>query len=256
MPLAIGLLLLAMAMPGYGMQCSGRSGERTAALVELYTSEGCSSCPPADRWLSSLGAQGGVPGGIVPLSLHVDYWDYIGWKDPYAKREFSLRQRKLTQLQRLALIYTPQVMLQGRDFRAWGTKAFDETVARINAQPAKARIELAIQGSTAAGLNVEAGAVLLDRTQQEHAALYLASYQNRLMSKVDAGENRGRILAHDYVVLEWQGPFGFGADGRLAERRELPLLPGASAADSGVVAFVQNRRTAEVLQALMLPACP
>ena len=258
MPLAIVIaaLLLAAALPGHAMQCSAQSGERTAALVELYTSEGCSSCPPADRWLSSLGAQGGVPGRVAPLSLHVDYWDYIGWKDPYAKREFSLRQRKLTQLQRLALVYTPQVMLQGRDFRAWGTRAFDEAVARINAQPAKARIELAIRGSTAAGLDVEAGAVLLERAQQGHAALYLASYQNRLTSKVDAGENRGRTLAHDHVVLEWQGPFGFGTDGRLAERRELPLLPRASAADSGVVAFVQNRRSAEVLQALMLPACP
>jgi hypothetical protein len=86
--------------------------------------------------------------------------------------------------------------------------------------------------------------------------MYLAAYQNRLVSKVDAGENRGRILAHDYVVLEWQGPFGFGADGRLAQRRELPLLPRASAGESGVVAFVQNRRSAEVQQALMLPACP
>jgi hypothetical protein len=256
MPLAIALLLLAAALPADAMQCSAQSGERAAALVELYTSEGCSSCPPADRWLSGLGAQSGVPERIVPLALHVDYWDYIGWKDPYAKREFSLRQRKLTQLQRLALVYTPQVMLQGRDFRGWGTPAFQEAVAKINAQPAKARIELAIHGAKAAGLNVEAQALLLDRAQQEHAALYLAAYQNRLASKVDAGENRGRILAHDYVVLEWQGPFGFGADGRLAQRRELALLPRASAAESGVVAFVQNRRSAEVLQALMLPACP
>lgn len=238
------------------MECSARSGERTAALVELYTSEGCSSCPPADRWLSGLGAQGGVPQRIVPLSLHVDYWDYIGWKDPYAKREFSLRQRKLTQLQRLALVYTPQVMVQGRDFRAWGTKAFADTVAQINARRARARIELAIRGAEAAGLNVEARAQLLERSPQERPALYLASYQNRLESRVDAGENRGRVLSHDYVVLEWQGPFGFGPDGRLAERRALPLLPKASAADSGVVAFVQDRRSAEVLQALMLPACP
>jgi hypothetical protein len=256
MPLAIVLLLLAAALPAHAMQCSAQSGERTAALVELYTSEGCSSCPPADRWLSGLRAQGGVPGRIVPLALHVDYWDYIGWKDPYAKREFSLRQRKLTQLQRLALVYTPQVMLQGRDFRGWGTPAFQEAVAKINAQPAKASIELAIRGAKAAGLNVEAQARLLDRAQYEQAALYLAAYQNRLVSTVDAGENRGRVLAHDYVVLEWQGPFGFGTDGRLAERRELPLLPRASAAESGVVAFVQNRRSAEVLQALMLPACP
>src|SRR5438477_4979909 len=91
--------------------CSATSGPRTAALVELYTSEGCDSCPPADRWLSSLGDKGYAPGRVVPLSLNVDYWDYIGWKDPYAQQRFSGRQRKLTQLQRLAFVYTPQVML-------------------------------------------------------------------------------------------------------------------------------------------------
>jgi hypothetical protein len=188
----------------------------------------------------------------VPLSLHVDYWDYIGWKDPYAKRAFSLRQRKLSQLQRLALVYTPQVMLQGRDFRGWGTAAFDEAVARINARPAQARIELALHRAGSGALEVEAKA----EAYKEGADLYLATYQNRLHSRVDAGENRGRLLAHDYVVLEWQGPFAFGPGARLSLRRDLALLPGASAADSGVVAFVQNRRSAEVLQALMLPACP
>ena len=250
------LLALLAALPSHAGQCSSRSGAHTAALVELYTSEGCSSCPPADRWLSGLAAQGYAPGRVVPLSLHVDYWDYIGWKDPYAKREFSRRQRKLTQLQRLALVYTPQVMLQGRDFRAWGTKAFDEAVARINARPAKAIIDLAIHAAGADGLEVEAKADLADSSQRDHAALYLATYQNRLVSQVDAGENGGRVLAHDYVVLEWLGPFGFGGEGQVAERRRLPLLPKAGAGDSGVVAFVQNRRSTEVLQALMLPACP
>ena len=75
------------------------------------------------------------------------------------------------------------------------------------------------------------------------------------MSSVSAGENRGRTLAHDYVVFEWLGPIAFSG-GRIDERRALPLLPGATPAHSGVAAFVQNRRTAEVLQALMLPACP
>ena len=73
---------------------------------------------------------------------------------------------------------------------------------------------------------------------------------------MSAGENRGRLLEHDYVVLEWQGPLPFGPGARLAERRRLPLVPRANAADSGVVAFVQSRRTGQVLQALMLPACP
>ena len=102
----------------------------------------------------------------------------------------------------------------------------------------------------------EAVAELIDRGQRADAALYLATYQNRLSSKVTAGENRGRTLAHDFVVLEWQGPFGFDPQARLLERRDLALVPKAVPGDSGVVAFVQNRRTGEVLQALMLPACP
>jgi hypothetical protein len=251
--LAGALSTFVSASPAAG--CKAASGPGTAALVELYTSEGCSSCPPADRWLSGLGAGNQVPGRVVPLALHVDYWDYIGWKDPYAKREFSLRQRKLSQLQKMALVYTPQVVLQGRDFRGWGTPAFDAAVAKITAQPARASITLAVRQGAGRVLQVEAGAELLDAAQKGDAALYLAAYENRLSSRISAGENRGRTLTHDYVVLEWQGPFAFGPESRVLERRELALLPRATPGNSGVVGFVQNRRTAEVLQALMLP-CP
>lgn len=252
----LALLLGASVMANaYSGQCVGHSGNATTALVELYTSEGCSSCPPADRWLSSLATRGYTPERVVGLALHVDYWDYIGWKDPYAKREFSVRQRKLTQLQRSALVYTPQVLLQGRDFRGWGSSAFDEAVARINAQPAKASIALEIHAVSSARIDVAASAELLETGERQDTALYLAAYENKLATDVTAGENRGRRLLHDYVVLEWQGPFAFAASARVALRRELPLVPNAVAANSGVAAFVQNRRTAAVLQALMLPVC-
>lgn len=238
-------------LPVHAAQCVSESGPGTAALVELYTSEGCSSCPPAERWLGTLSKR--YPGtAVVPLALHVDYWDYIGWKDPYAKREFSLRQRKLSQLQRMALVYTPQVVLQGRDFRRWGTRAFDEAVEQINSQPAKARLRLSLVRTDARGMEVEASAELLKPAGE--AALYLAAYQSRLESRVTAGENRGRILTHDHVVLEWLGPFDLESR-RVVEQRTLPLLPGATPANSGAAAFVQDRRTGEVLQALLRPAC-
>jgi len=255
MRFTFALALMALALPAAAAGCKVQSGDKTVALVELYTSEGCSSCPPADRWLSSLAGRGHAPERVVPLALHVDYWDYIGWKDPYAKREFSQRQRKLSQLQRMALVYTPQVVLQGKDFPRWGSAAFDAAVAAINARPARARIALEILGAANGALDALAGAELVNPGIASDAALYLAVYENRLMSRITAGENNGRTLTHDYVVLEWQGPFAFGPNGRVSERRSLALLPKGASERSGVVGFVQDRRTGEVLQALRLPSC-
>jgi len=251
--LLLGLLLL--GTEAQAMQCSATSPATTTALVELYTSEGCDSCPPADRWLSSLGARGYAPDRVVPIALHVDYWDYIGWKDPYAKQAFSARQRKMASLARAAIVYTPQVLLQGRDFRNWAAGAFEQEVAKINARPAKARISLLLERPRPDAFEAEVAAELLDARPQADAALYLGAYENKLVSEVKAGENRGKSLAHDYVVLQWVGPIEF-KDAKLSDRRRLPLLPNAVPAHSGVVAFVQNRASGEVLQALMLPACP
>ena len=236
------------------MQCTAHSSAATTALVELYTSEGCDSCPPADRWLSALGSKGYAPDRVVPIALHVDYWDYIGWKDPYARQAFSARQRKMATLARAAVVYTPQVLLQGRDFGDWRSAAFEQQVAKINARPARARIALALDTLSKDALEVEASAELLEGTPPADLALYLGAYENKLVSEVKAGENRGRTLPHDYVVLQWTGPFDFQGS-RLAERQRLALLPKAVPANSGVVAFVQNKATGEVLQALMLPAC-
>jgi hypothetical protein len=245
-------IALAMAMALFQAQAAGclaRSGEYTTALVELYTSEGCSSCPPADRWLSTLGSRYSTR-RVVPLALHVDYWDYIGWKDPYAKREFSQRQRRLSMQQRLALVYTPQVLLQGAEFRQWDGSQFDRALASINAQPARATLEIEIRHALGKALDLRVRAYAVDATQHPAAALYVAAYENRLESRVTAGENRGEVLHHDHVVLEWQGPYSLG------ERElQLPLLPKASLAESGVAAFIQDRRTAEVLQALALGVC-
>jgi hypothetical protein len=206
-------------------RCEARSGAQTAVLVELYTSAGCSSCPAAERWLSRLAGSTNV----VAVALHVDSRDYIDSKPV---------RRRFTPLQRLALVYIPQVLLQGRDFRAWGSSAFDQAVARINARPARARIGLRAEGAGPRALEVSVEAELLEPTAQ--AALYLAAYQDRLDKQ---------------VVLEWRGPLEVPAGQGITQRHSLPLVPGAMPANSGVAAFVQDRRTAEVLQALLLPAC-
>ena len=251
--LLLGLLLL--SPQAQAVQCSAKSPDKTIALVELYTSEGCDSCPPADRWLSSLGPRGFAPDRVVPIALHVDYWDYIGWKDPYARQAHSDRQRKMAKLARAAMVYTPQVLLQGQDFRDWSSGSFEQAVSKINARPAKARISLTLDTAQKGVFEVQAAAELLDAAPQGDMALFLGTYENKLVSEVKAGENRGKSLPHDYVVLQWLGPFEFRG-GKLTERHALPLLPKAVPGHSGVVAFVQNRANSEVLQALMLPACP
>src|SRR6185369_4551296 len=164
MPMRTLLLVVLMLSQGMAeaIQCTARSPATTTVLVELYTSEGCDSCPPADRWLSSLGAKGYGPDRVVPIALHVDYWDYIGWKDPYARAAFSARQRKMAALARAAAVYTPQVLLQGHDFRDWRSGGFDRMVAGINARPATARIALQLDTRSKDAFEVEATAELLE----------------------------------------------------------------------------------------------
>jgi len=239
-------------------ECRAASAERTGVLVELFTSEGCNSCPPADRWLSSLGKGSVTPGSVVPIAWHVDYWDYIGWKDRFAQAAFSERQRALAQIRRDRFVYTPQVVVQGLDFRRWAQGGFDAAVAAIQARPARARITLAITGRSASAVEIEVHARLLDakaRAAPAAHSLVLASTASGFSTEVGAGENAGRRLEHDHVAFGWWGPTPFGRDGELTLRQRLKL-PSALPGRSGVVAFVQSMRTAEVLQALMLPVCP
>jgi len=253
--LLLAFVVLAFPAAGQAEMCSARSGPSTAALVELYTSQGCDSCPPADRWLSGLRGQGYGPERVVPLSLHVDYWDYIGWKDPYAKREFATRQRKHAQMKRARIVYTPQVVLQGEDFRGWSGRDFGVAVVKINARPPRARISLSLKRMDGHAAQVEVAAQLLDTPIKREPALYLAAYENKLVTQVASGENRGRLLEHNFVVREWTGPLEFDPAGRLSQSRTLPLLPQADPKHSGIAAFVQDRSGGEVLQALMLLPC-
>lgn len=252
----IAFLLVAAFLvhgPADAAGCSARSGAQTTAFVELYTSEGCSSCPPADRWLSALRAGKPAPDRLVPLSLHVDYWDFIGWKDPFAKRQFSARQRELATIARSRVVYTPQVVLAGKDYRGWSSSArFAAEVAAVNATPSRARINLALMAPAAGATGLRASASVPSPADRESAALYVALYENGLSNRVSAGENRGATLGHDYVVRDWWGPLSFDGGGNAALERSLDAQ---RLARGGIAAFVQSRRTGAVLQALALPAC-
>lgn len=234
-------------------QCSAVSGPQTNALVELYTSEGCSSCPPADQWLTRLKSQGNQFGNIVPIALHVDYWDYIGWKDNFANPAFAKRQREMAASGRARGVYTPQIAINGQDTRSWLSDArFRSAVTSINRIPAKAEIRLTVNSSTAKSVQVSTN---IKTAQAGPLVYYLALQENNLQSTVNSGENRGELLRHDYVVRQWLGPFEVGADGKTSASHEIQLQPAWKQRDLSVVALVQNSVTGEILQALVLGLC-
>jgi hypothetical protein len=234
-------------------QCSAVSGPQTNALVELYTSEGCSSCPPADQWLTRLKTQGNQFGNIVPIALHVDYWDYIGWKDNFANPAFARRQREMNASGHARGVYTPQIAINGQDTRSWLSESrFKSEVASINRMPAKAEIRLTVNSQTAKSVQVSTG---INTAETGPLVYYLALHENNLQSTVNAGENRGEILRHDYVVRQWLGPFKLGADGKTNDAHDILLQPAWKPHALSVTAFVQNAATGEILQAVALGLC-
>jgi hypothetical protein len=236
------------AAPG----CAVESGPATVALVELYTSEGCDSCPPADRWLASSFPPGAGGGGAVALAFHVDYWDRLGWKDRFASAAWTKRQYAEANAARSALVYTPQVLLQGRDFRDWhGGGKIAAAVAAATRAPERAHIVLDVtpqKGAVAA----KATARVFADADRKAAVLFIALADSGLVSEVKAGENAGKRLAHDHVVRAMRDDIGIDARGDGTGTVVLPL-PAESGTAATIVAFVQNVATGEVLQTVALP---
>lgn len=240
------------AFPVAGLAaCEARSGPNTAALIELYTSEGCSSCPPADREISRLRQVLDSAAEVVPLALHVGYWDYIGWKDPYAQSSFAERQSWLVHANQRRTIYTPQFFVGGAELRAWREKMRD-AVRRVNAEPARAQITLHARPAASGALSISADAATQAGT--DPAELYLALAESGLVSKVTRGENAGTTLAHDHVVREWIGPIPL-AGGAARVQREIALPAAWNRARLELVAFVQDERSGRVLQAVGAQQC-
>lgn len=239
--LSLGLLP-SVALPA----CTVSSGPKTTALVELYTSEGCSSCPPADAILGQLPTDSG---DAVPLALHVPYWDYIGWKDSFAQPAFAERQHWLVIKNNNLAVVTPHVFVSGSELRDWDG-SLQSAIHTINADPAHASISLRSSGGTG-GVTVDAS---ISAPQQDNAAFFLALTENGLSTPVKAGENAGRRLHHEHVVRQWIGPIQLD-HGQLKLSKTLPLQSNWNAQKLDVVGFVQDMATGEVLQAVGEKVC-
>jgi len=169
--------------------CEVASGDRLIPVIELYTSEGCSSCPPADQWLSTLK---GKP--VVAQAFHVAYWDYIGWKDRFANPAFTVRQKEIAAANGLSGIYTPQLVRNGRDWRNWRLPG---QVIDFQA-PARAAITLR-QSESADAFEARVTPVV---ATGEWKAYWTVTEHNH-SSRVKAGENTGEFLKHDFVVRQY-----------------------------------------------------
>ena len=237
-------------------QCVKQSPPHAIALIELYTSEGCNSCLPADQWVSRLDRSGYNADQVVPLALHVDYWDRLGWKDRFASARFSERQRALATLSRSRVVYTPGVFLNLREFRSWDSPSqLRHAVQAVNAKPASAdiRLELDPLAPAAAQLPVRASFKLKPGAPARQPQAFIALYESKLSTDVKAGENGGVTLHHDYVVREWIGPID--VDGTAQFKKTLALDREWITKHLGVAAFVQDFGNGEILQATALPVC-
>ncbi len=182
-------LALPLAAPAAEI-CSAKSGARAAHVVELYTSEGCSSCPPADRWLSKLKGQPEV----VALAFHVSYWDRLGWKDRFASPVYTQRQAEQQRINGARYSYTPQVVLDGGDEPRW----YGRPLPGAGERRATVKLSLSRDGSNYQALvQPEPGA-------PPRLAAYWVLTENGHQTAVKAGENEGATLTHDFVVREYQ----------------------------------------------------
>jgi hypothetical protein len=221
-----------------------------AVLVELFTSEGCSSCPPADKLLSDLDQNQQVQGAqVIALSEHVDYWNRLGWKDPFSSADFSRRQAAYAQALGIEDFYTPQMIVDGRTEFVGSNRATALEAIATAARTPKATIILAIKTSEPKStiLTVQVDNVP-DISRGDKAEVMLAITENALLSKVSRGENSGRDLSHSAVTRKL---IRIGrVDGKAYRGESNVQLDSAwKRPNTSVVVFVQERASRRVLGA-------
>lgn len=237
------LCLCALSIPtgqtaAAALVCQAESAASLTPVIELYTSEGCSSCPPADQWLSTLKAPA-AQGQVVAQAFHVAYWDYIGWTDRFANPVNTVRQKQVAARNGLAGIYTPQLVRNGADWR-------DYSKALNGAAPEASRASIKIQGN---GKDSFVASVAPTSPTGPWSA-YWSVTEHGHNTKVRAGENAGESLKHDFVVRQYV-PVGDYSGAQTLNFNAIAATPG-HARQINLVVF--EGKTGKTLQALSL-AC-
>lgn len=227
-------LLNALVLAGMtGLTASAAQAEDNVVLVELFTSQGCSSCPPADRNLARLAERR----DILPLSMHVDYWDYLGWRDTFARREHTERQYDYRRMLGTRVVYTPQMIIQGQaDVPGYQPEIIDAAITKAARQAAGAQI--AIEHDT--GMF---SANITGAQTGRACTIWVASYTQEAAVDIERGENAGQTITYHNVVekLMRVGP----RDDAAAQTISLPKPE----TGEGIAVWLQDDQTGEIVAA-------
>lgn len=249
--LAIATIAVIMAFNAQGNQVVERDitldtntdDEASFAVVELFTSEGCSSCPPADKLLGKIvdSAQK-TDVRIFALAFHVDYWDYLGWKDAYSSAAFSQRQKEYASAFRSNRIYTPQMIVNGEhEFVGSSQRKAEKYVQQALKQSAKVNLSIEAKVSEARKVTIRYQA----DTIPSNSIINFALVERNIVRDIKRGENHGRTLRHDNVVRSFQKSALSTKKGKaLLEIPEDGVIE-----NSSVIVYVQNRKNMQVMGA-------
>jgi len=226
-------------------QLSLNSSDTITPVIELYTSEGCSSCPRADNFLSELGATIDQKFRAVPLAFHVDYWNRLGWRDPFSKAAYTERQRFLADVNAQRSMYTPELLVSGKEVR--GGMEIVERVNAANRQESRVDIRLDIEREQAG--RVRAKIAFDNMAGETDVEVHVAIFENGIVRHIKGGENKGRTLTHNYLVRHWSDPMLL-AKGKSTKRLTLAIGSDWQRANLGMAVVVVNSRNGETLQAL------
>jgi len=220
------------------------AAERTATLnvgehpvvLELFTSQGCSSCPPADDLLRKIGRDPKARGKIIALAFHVDYWNHLGWRDPFSSREWSLRQSEYARSMKLEGPYTPQLVVNGT--RQMVGSSTGEILRAIEEESRVAPV-----GSVTI-TSADGSAVVRAQSSTPGVDLIIVTFENGVQTNVIRGENAGKTIANDAIVRSLKRIAT--RDGKKAVEQRIEVPP-----KHGVAAFLQERRTRRIVAAAM-----
>lgn len=189
----LSVLFLSISFNIHAQTKTFESRVEQSLLIELYTSEGCSSCPPAEAWFSKLKKHPQLWSAIIPLAFHVDYWDYIGWKDRFASNRYSQRQQQYRENGMSRNVYTPGFFVDGKEWKGF----FGRREIELGNRKSVGRLKVNLQDRA-----IEASFSPIAGHNHQAFRFNLALLGFDLFSRVDNGENKGRILHHDFVVLD------------------------------------------------------